>query len=69
MCFRITLALREYYRYDGLSAEVERQGYGSSRPELAWVNRQKHESDKATTYVHSGSKPNTVKGAEADQHS
>ena len=41
MCFKITPALREYYRYRGVSAELERRGYGSSRPELAWANRQK----------------------------
>jgi hypothetical protein len=41
MCFKITGALREYYRYSGVSAELERLGYGSSRPELAWANRQK----------------------------
>jgi hypothetical protein len=41
MCFKITPALREYYHYRGVSAELERRGYGSSRPELAWANRQK----------------------------
>jgi hypothetical protein len=41
MCFKITGALREYYRYSGVSAELERLGYGSCRPELAWANRQK----------------------------
>jgi hypothetical protein len=41
MCFKITLAQREYYRYRGVSAELERRGYGSSRPELSWANRQK----------------------------
>ena len=47
MCFKITGALREYYRYSGVSAELERLGYGSSRPELAWANRQKErENDR-----------------------
>jgi len=47
MCFKITRALREYYRYRGVSAELERRGYGSSRPELAWANREKRpEPDK-----------------------
>jgi hypothetical protein len=41
MCFKITPALREYYNYRGVSAELERRGYGSSRPELAWANRQR----------------------------
>jgi hypothetical protein len=36
---KITAAQREYCRYTGLSAEVERQGAGSSRPELAWIHR------------------------------
>ena len=40
MCFKITLAQREYFHSQGVSAEVERRGYGSSRPELAWANRQ-----------------------------
>jgi hypothetical protein len=47
MCFKITPALREYYRYCGISAELERRGLGSSQPELAWVNRYKqHELEK-----------------------
>ncbi len=41
MCFKITFALREYYRYSGVSAELERKGYGSSRPELCWASRRK----------------------------
>jgi hypothetical protein len=36
---KITLAQREYYRYTGASAELERRGAGSSRPELAWARR------------------------------
>jgi hypothetical protein len=68
MCFRIARALREYYRYGGLSAELERREYGSSHPELAWVHRQKHESDKAMAGVSSASKPIIGKGAELDQH-
>jgi hypothetical protein len=39
MCFRITAALREYYRYEGVSADIERRGYGSSKPALAWASR------------------------------
>jgi len=30
---KITPALREYYRYTDVSAEVERQGLGSNRPD------------------------------------
>jgi hypothetical protein len=33
---KITAAQREYYRYTGVSAALERRGAGSSRPELAW---------------------------------
>jgi len=36
---KITAAQREYYRYTGTSAEIERRGAGSSRPELAWIRR------------------------------
>ena len=36
----ITRRQREYYRYTGSSAELERRGAGSSRSELAWVERQ-----------------------------
>ena len=43
MCFKVTRAQREYYRYQGLTAELERRGLGSSRPELAWANRQEKE--------------------------
>jgi hypothetical protein len=41
MSFKITAGQREYFRYRGVSAEVERRGLGSSRPELAWARRQK----------------------------
>jgi hypothetical protein len=40
MNFKITASYREYCRYTGVSAELERRGYGSSRPELASANRQ-----------------------------
>jgi hypothetical protein len=36
---KITLAQREYFRYTGASAELERRGAGSSRPENAWLRR------------------------------
>jgi hypothetical protein len=38
---KITSALREYYHYTDESAELERRGAGSSRPNLAWVRRSK----------------------------
>lgn len=34
---KITASQREYFRYTGPSAELERRGAGTSRPELAWV--------------------------------
>lgn len=47
---KITAAQREFRRYTGVSAEVERRGLGSSRSELAWAHRihqQQKENDKA----------------------
>jgi hypothetical protein len=41
MCFKITPGLREYFHYHGISADFERRGFGSSRPEVAWAIRQK----------------------------
>lgn len=43
---KITAAQRENSRYSGVSAELERRGAGSSRPELAWVRRQKREAEE-----------------------
>jgi hypothetical protein len=34
---KIPARTREYYRYTGISAELERHGAGSSRHELAWA--------------------------------
>ena len=42
-----TAAKREYYRYTGPSAEIERRGAGSSRPELAWIHRIRDTNQKA----------------------
>jgi ketosteroid isomerase-like protein len=39
VAFKITSAQREYYRYTGVSSLLERQGYGSSVPDLAWARR------------------------------
>jgi len=36
---KITCSQREYFRYTGPSAELERRGAGSSQPEVAWVRR------------------------------
>jgi hypothetical protein len=36
---KITPAQCEYFRYTGASAELERRGAGTSRPDLAWVRR------------------------------
>ena len=36
---KITAAQREYFRHTGSSAELERRGMGTSRPELAWSRR------------------------------
>jgi hypothetical protein len=41
---KITAGQGEYFRYTGVSAELEQQGKGSSRPESAWEPRAK-ESD------------------------
>jgi hypothetical protein len=49
MSFRITRALREYYRYTGPSAEVEKIGYGCSRPGLAWAVREKQRQQQASS--------------------
>ena len=43
---KITASQREYFRYTGPSAELERRGAGTSRPELAWVRRQKCEKEQ-----------------------
>jgi hypothetical protein len=40
---KITPAQREYYRYTGPSAELERQGGGSSRSDAAWIRRSKQQ--------------------------
>lgn len=37
--FRLTRAVREYFRYTGISADMEKRGLGCSRPALAWANR------------------------------
>jgi hypothetical protein len=46
---KISPAQREYYRYTGVSAEIERHGVGTSRPELSWIRRsqQRREQDRS----------------------
>ncbi|MGO9775589.1 MAG: hypothetical protein ACLQGT_15980 [Terracidiphilus sp.] len=53
---KITSAQREYFRYTGASAELEQRGAGSSRPNLAWVRRQKQEADQDNSKVKDQSK-------------
>jgi hypothetical protein len=43
---KITSGQREFYRYTGASAALEQRGAGSSRPALAWVQRQKREREE-----------------------
>ncbi len=43
---KIASAQREYYRYTGASAELERRGAGCSRPGLARVNRLQQEQNQ-----------------------
>ena len=63
MCFKITPALQEYFHYHRISADLERRGFGSSRPQLAWAIRQKqHEPEKPVDDHNKGvnsSSPNT----------
>ncbi len=46
---KITARTREYYRYTGVSAELERSGAGSSGPELPWLRRSKREAEEGRT--------------------
>ena len=52
---KITATQREYFRYIGASAELEQRGAGSSRPDLAWVRRQKQQEQE----LRNQSKPHT----------
>jgi len=36
---KIALAQREYFRYTGISADLERRGFGASRVENVWAWR------------------------------
>jgi hypothetical protein len=56
---KISAAQREYYRYTGASAELERRGAGSSRPDLAWVRRSKQQDQVILAEIKSGSGNNS----------
>jgi len=43
---KIGARTREYYRYTGASADLERRGAGCSRPELAWARKSKQTEDR-----------------------
>jgi len=48
---KIPVRTREYYRCTGVSAELEQHGAGGSRPELAWVNRQRERAEQSASEV------------------
>jgi hypothetical protein len=52
---KISAAQREYFRYTGASAELERRGAGTSRPDLAWVRRSKQQAQENSAEIKSGS--------------
>jgi hypothetical protein len=52
---KISAAQREYFRYTGVSAELERRGAGTSRPEIAWVRRLKQQARENRAEIKSGS--------------
>jgi hypothetical protein len=51
---KISSAQREYFRYTGASAELERRGAGTSRPDLAWVRRSKQQAQEIRAEIKSG---------------
>lgn len=53
---KISACQREYYRYTGVSAELERRGAGSSRPELAWArtSEKKEEEEQSSEFQSQG---------------
>jgi hypothetical protein len=44
---KISAALREYYRYTGSSAELERRGASSSRSDRAWVQWARQQDEES----------------------
>lgn len=59
MVVKITSAVREYFRYTGISAELEKRGYGSSRAELAWATRFP-DSESEVNPDESGTRPSKI---------
>jgi hypothetical protein len=54
---KISACQREYYRYTGVSAELERRGAGSSRPELAWARtseKKEEEEEQSSEFQSQG---------------
>ena len=69
MCFKITPGLREYFHYHGISADLERRGFGSSRPEVAWAIRQKQqEPEKPEDDQNKGVKSSSPTAADSTTH-
>ncbi|MGB7169035.1 MAG: hypothetical protein WBD32_08530 [Acidobacteriaceae bacterium] len=54
---KITAAQREFRRYSGISAEVERRGFGASRLSHAWAMRYPAGPDSIKATVASGNAP------------
>lgn len=65
--FRLTRAVREYFRYTGISADMEKRGLGCSRPALAWANRAGVAG--APARAGTGAPANPAKSADQTQHS
>jgi hypothetical protein len=51
---KVTSAQREYFRYSGASAELERRGAGSSRSDLTWVRRSRQQAQDTCAESQSG---------------
>jgi len=52
---KVSAGQREYYRYAGESAELERRGAGSSRAALAWIRRLRLEGEGDRPIIQSNS--------------
>ncbi len=51
---KITAAQREFFRYSGISAELERRGFGSSRVDLSWAVRHPLQKSAHEPRIHPG---------------
>jgi hypothetical protein len=61
--------LREYFHYHGISADLERRGFGSPRPELAWAIRQKQqEPEKPVDDQNKSVKSSSPNAADSTTH-